>query len=200
MPSRERSRIATPIITTVMHHPNHQAPELSAQARSRDLSATETPRARGCRLPLSIVEVNAWLAGRATTPAPRLPDDASTLVNGSMTRSSLRPRSPVRVPQEIWAPRGSTRSRSRAARGPRGALGMLPFALGQLAGLDLWAQGFDDQDPRCRGAQAWRRDRERERRARPQSRTRPCSARHGGESWHGADRSRPRALNGRMPR
>ncbi|MGH3084432.1 MAG: hypothetical protein ACRDNP_10325 [Gaiellaceae bacterium] len=113
----------------------------------------KTPRARDCRLAdlASVVEVNAWLAGRATTPAPRLPDDASTLVewlDDPVLAPSAVPCS--RTSGDLGIARINAEQVVRRARA-RGALGMLPFALGQLAGLDLWAQGFDDEDPRCRG-------------------------------------------------
>lgn len=64
----------------------------------------------------SVVEVNAWLAGRATTPAPRLPDGASTLVE----RLDDPVLAPFAVPVFAYLGRSGHREDPRGAgRAPR---------------------------------------------------------------------------------
>jgi DNA-binding CsgD family transcriptional regulator len=98
----------------------------------------------GYRGLVSVVEVNEWMAGGATTPAPLPPEDAASLAE--------RFDDPVFAPFAASVPAylgdlGTARINAdrvvRRARA-RGALGMLAFALRQLAGLEVWARRLDD--------------------------------------------------------
>ena len=92
----------------------------------------------------SVVEVLDWMAGGATTPPPRVPDDASPL-DERLDDLVLAPFtvSVAAYLGDLGTARINAERVVRRARA-RGALGMLPFALRQLAALDLWARRFDD--------------------------------------------------------
>jgi DNA-binding CsgD family transcriptional regulator len=91
-----------------------------------------------------VVEVIDWMAGGAATPPPRSPDDTSSLEE--------RLEDPVIAPFTVSVAAylgdlGNARiNAERVVRRARahGALGILPFALRQLAALDIWARRFDD--------------------------------------------------------
>jgi DNA-binding CsgD family transcriptional regulator len=93
---------------------------------------------------VSVVRVNEWMAGGATPPPPRIPDDLSSLVEG-LDDPVL---GTFAVPTaaylgDLGAARINGERIVRRARA-RGALGMLSFGLRQLAALDIWACRFED--------------------------------------------------------
>jgi DNA-binding CsgD family transcriptional regulator len=93
---------------------------------------------------ISVLRVNAWMAGGATTPPPALTEDPSSLVQ----RLDDPVFAPFAVPiaaylGDLGAARINGELVVRGARA-RGALAMLSFALRMLAGLDVWTRRLDD--------------------------------------------------------
>jgi DNA-binding CsgD family transcriptional regulator len=92
----------------------------------------------------SVLEVNRWMAGGATTPAPVLPHDLAAQLDG-LEDPVLAPFT-VTVPAYLGDLGAARMNAARVVRGARarGALSMLAFALRQLAALEIWGRRFDD--------------------------------------------------------
>lgn len=110
--------------------------------RLEQLAHRSSPGAHHGLVP--VVRVNEWMADGATLPPPRIPVALSSLVEG-LDDLVL---APFAVPTaaylgDLGAARINGERVVRHARA-RGAVGMLSFALRQLAALDIWARRFDD--------------------------------------------------------